>query len=85
LRLCNQQPPCAALQSQNESSFNALFELDDNQVLIMLNGFDHVTFQELHNLFAPIFNLSTPSYQGAVGSYLKVNPNQEIQWLSMIC
>ena len=51
----------------------------------MLKGFDDVTFHKIHNLFAPVFYLSTPSSRGVDGSYLKVNPNPKIQWLSMIC
>ena len=52
--------PRAALQSPKESSFVTLFESGDDQALITLTGFDHVTFQELHNLFAPVFNAFTP-------------------------
>ena len=54
------QIPHAALQSPKESSFVTLFESGDDQALITLTGFDHVTFQELHNLFAPVFNAFTP-------------------------
>jgi hypothetical protein len=43
----------------------------------MLTGFDCVTFQELHNLFDPVFNAFTPFSQGADGSYLKVNPGKK--------
>ena len=69
--------PRAALQSPKESSFVTLFESGDDQALITLTGFDHATFQELHNLFAPVFNAFTPFSRGADGSYLEVNPGKK--------
>jgi hypothetical protein len=71
------QIPHAALQSPKESSFVTLFESGDDQALITLTGFDHATFQELHNLFAPVFNAFTPFSRDADGSYLKVNPSKK--------
>ena len=41
-----------------------------------LTGFDHATFQELHNLFIPVLNVFTPFSQGVDGSYLEVNPEK---------
>jgi hypothetical protein len=43
----------------------------------MLTGFDHATFQKLHNLFAPVFNAFTLFSQGADGSNLNVNPDKK--------
>ena len=60
-RCHDHQIPCAALQSPKESSFVTLFESGDEHALIMLTCFDHATFQELHNLFAPVFNTFTLS------------------------
>ena len=65
--------PRAALQSPKELSFVTLFVSGDDQALITLTGFDHATFQELHNLFTPVFNVFTPFSRGADGSYLEVN------------
>ena len=76
-RCCDCQIPHAALQSPKESSFVPLFESGNDQALITLTGFDHATFQELHKLFAPVFNLLTPFSQGADGSYSEVNPRKK--------
>ena len=75
-RCCDCRIPCAALQSPNESSFVTLFESGDDQDLIMLTGFDHATFHDLHTLFAPVFNAFTPFSRGADGSYLELNINK---------
>ena len=72
--------PRAALQSPKESSFVTLFESGDDQALITLTGFDHATFQELHNLFAPVFNTFTLSLgvqhkeSGGHGTYSHHHP-----------
>ena len=81
---CDHQIPCAALQSPKESSFVTLFESGNDKALMTLTGFDHATFQELHNLFIPVLNVFTPFSQGVDGSYLEVNP-EKIWWLSLIC
>jgi hypothetical protein len=52
--------PYAAFQPSKESSLVTLFDSGDDQALITLTGFDHATFQELYNLFAPVFNAFTP-------------------------
>ena len=44
----------------------------------MLTGFDHATFQKIHNLFAPVFNAFTLFSQGADGSNLEVNPDKNL-------
>jgi hypothetical protein len=77
-RCCDNQIPHTSLQSPKESSFVTLFESGDDQALIILTGFDHATFQELHNLFAPVFNVFTPFSWGADGSYLEVNPDRNL-------
>ena len=64
--------------SKNNSSFNILFKPDDDQAWIMFTAFDHVTFHELHNLFAPIFSSFTFSFWGLDASYLLVNTVWEI-------
>jgi hypothetical protein len=68
----------ATLQSPKEFSFATLFSSGDDQALIMLTGFDHATFQELHNLFAPVFNAFNLLSQGADGSYLEVIPDKSL-------
>ena len=62
--------PHATLQSPKESSFITLFESGDDQALITLTALDHVTVQELPNLFAPTFSAFTPFSLFAGGSYL---------------
>ena len=52
--------PYAAFQPPKGSSFVTLFDSGDDQALITLTGFDHAIFQELHNMFAPVFNAFTP-------------------------
>ena len=75
-RHCDRQIPCAALQSPKESAFVTLFESGDDQALIMLTGFDHATFHDLHTLFAPVFNAFTPFSRDADGSYLELIINK---------
>ena len=55
--------PHVAVQSPKESSFVTLFEFGDDQALITFTGLDHVTNQELYNLFVPVFNTFTPFCQ----------------------
>jgi hypothetical protein len=62
--------PHATLQSPKESSVVSLFESGDDYTLTILTGFDHANLQEIHNLFDPVFNLYTPFFWGADGSYL---------------
>ena len=50
-----------------------MFESSDDQALIMLTGFDHATFHDLHTLFAPGFNALTPVSRGENGFYLGLN------------
>ena len=68
--------PQVALQSPKDSSFVKLYESCDHQALTTLTGFDHATFIELHNMFAPVFNAFTLYSCNENGSYLKVNKTQ---------
>jgi hypothetical protein len=49
-----------SLQDPNQSAFWTLFQSGQDDALITLCGFDHTSFNQLHNLFVPFYNEFTP-------------------------
>jgi len=59
-RLCQRKIPRCCLQDLSLSAWRRLYELQNDQGMITLTGFDCSTFDSLCVLFAPVFDSYTP-------------------------